>query len=527
MNKTLTKIGVVLSLIFVLPAVFFSVYQINSLNKHELIIEEIYNNQLDAILFSVNQYSTDVLSAWASEVDLLLEDSTFFNSQRLATFFAEKNSIQYLIAIDSADYANIYLFNEGSGRQVNDSLGLHISETLNQRKALIERLFSYLDNGYRKIEPISILKEQDAMLQIFLPQGDLPTNYICGFIITPSSFIQNVLGPKIQAISQEKFVISAFRGQDNSLIYTSDGANNNMHQLNPLPFWLFPDYYLSINLNGQTIETLAHSRLINDIILIIGLDFILLLGVWFVYRNVKREIELAQIKSDFVSNVSHELRTPLSLISMFAETLMLNRIKTEERKQEYYKIISQETVRLTAMVNKILNFSKIEAGQRKYNLKTLDLNELIREVVEAYEFHLSSQGFKYAYFSKDDEMLINGDAEAITEALINLLDNAIKYSPEHKEIAVSTGITDQYFYVEVTDKGLGISDGNQNVIFDKFFRGSGSQSVKGTGLGLSLVKHIMEAHHGKVELISNLGEGSTFRLCFPIRYKVTKLLENS
>ncbi|MEK6477944.1 HAMP domain-containing sensor histidine kinase [Catalinimonas sp. 4WD22] len=527
MNKTLTKIGIVLLLIFFLPAVFFSVYQINSLNKNELIIEEIYNNQLDAILFSVNQYSADILNAWASEVDLLLEDSTFFNTPKLSTFFSEKQTLNYLIAVDSADYSNIYLFNESSGRHVNDTLVLRISEALEENKALIHRLFSYLDNGYRKIEPITLLDDQNSQLQIFLPQADQPSNFIYGFILTPSSFIQNVLAPKIQAVSQEKFVISAYRDYDNLLVYTSDNTNESGRQLHQLPFWLFPNHYLTINLNGQTIEALAQRRIKNDIILIVCLNVIILIGVWFVFRNVKREIELAQIKSDFVSNVSHELRTPLSLISMFAETLMLNRVRSEDRKQEYYKIISQETLRLTAMVNKILNFSKIEAGKRKYNLQPLNLNEVIKEVVDAYEFHISSQGFKYAYEPGADEMPISGDPEAITEALINLLDNAIKYSPDNKEIYVSSGITDQYYYAEITDKGQGITESNQKVIFDKFFRGGGSHSVKGTGLGLSLVKHIMDAHNGKVELISNLGEGSTFRLCFPIKYKVTKLLESS
>lgn len=305
MNKTLTKIGIVLLLIFFLPAVFFSVYQINSLNKNELIIEEIYNNQLDAILFSVNQYSSDILNAWASEVDLLLEDSTFFNTQKLSTFFSEKPTLQYLIAVDSADYSNVFLFNESSGRQMNDFLVLRISKALEEKEALIHRLFSYLDNGYRKIEPITIQDEGNSQLQIFLPQADQSSNFIYGFILTPSSFIQDVLAPKIQAVTQEKFVISAYRDYDNTLVYTSDDVNNNGRQLNQLPFWLFPDHYLTINLNGQTIEALAQRRIKNDIILIVCLNAIILIGVWFVFRNVKREIELAQIKSDFVSNVSH------------------------------------------------------------------------------------------------------------------------------------------------------------------------------------------------------------------------------
>jgi len=531
MNKSLAKIGIVLLLIFVLPAVFFSVYQINSLNKNELIIEEIYNNQLDAILFSVNQYSADVLNAWASEADLLLDDSTTFHAQRLNTFFAEKPDLSYIFVVDSANFNQVQLFNESSGRVIDDSLANKISTTFYERDELVYRLFNYLENGYRKIEPVSAITDENLKLQLFLPLskdfGD--SRYICGFILEPASFIQNVLGPKIQAVTQEKFIISAHQEEDNVLIYTTDAESESGRQLHQLPFWLFPDFYLTIDLNGQTIEALAQNRIKNDLMLIIGLNIIILLGVWFVFRNIKREVELAQLKSDFVSNVSHELRTPLSLISMFAETLMLNRVRTEERKHDYYKIISQETVRLTAMVNKILNFSKIEAGKRIYSLQSINLNEIVKEVIEAYEFHITQQGFSYDFKAADQQLLISGDHEAITEAIINLLDNAVKYSPKEKSIRVSTGHTDQYHFVEVSDKGQGISDTHRKAIFDKFYRATSGnvQSVKGTGLGLSLVKHIMDAHNGRIEVISSLGEGSIFRLCFPKKYKITKLLEST
>ncbi|WPP50809.1 sensor histidine kinase [Catalinimonas niigatensis] len=529
MNKTLAKIGIVLLLIFFLPSVFFSVYQINSLNKNELIIEEIYSNQLDAILFSVNQYSADVLNVWASKVDAWMEEDTLLNSQKLAAFITEMQDLQYILVVDSADFSKVLLFNKSNGRVIDDSLAMTISETFNERKALIYRLYSYLDQGYRKIEPISLINHDHADLQVFLPQGNLPPRYICGFILSPEEFISNILGPKVQAVTQEKFIISAHRASDDALIYSSDNENNSGRKLSQLPFWLFPDYYLAIDLHGQTIEALAQNRIRNDILLIIGINVLILLGAWFVFHNIKREIELAQLKSDFVSNVSHEIRTPLALISMFAETLMMNRVQTEERKQEYYKIISQETARLTAMVNKILNFSKVEAGKRTYNLQMLDLNKVVKEVVEAYEFHVINQGFQYAFEPCKNELSIAGDQEAIIEAIVNLLDNAVKYSSLNKSISVSTGTTDHFHYVEVIDEGDGISDAHQKAIFDKFFRAApkGKPTPRGTGLGLTLVQHIMDEHKGKIELISTVGEGSIFRLCFPIKYKLTKLLESS
>lgn len=528
MKKTLTKIGILLVVIFLLPAGFFSIYQLNSLNKNELIIEEIYNNQLDAILFSVNQYSADVLNAWAAEVDLLLDADTSLNISQLNRFFREKPDIRFFFLVDSADYDKVMLFTAGSGQARDDSLAARISRTFEDRREVIKRLYQYLDNGYRKIEPLSASSDADLKMQIFLPGASIDAPYVCGFLLSPESFIQDVLGPKMQAVTQEKFVISVFQDTNNYQVYTT--APNNAEQerqLHQLPFWLFPDYHLSIDLNGQTIEALAQNRIRNDTILIIGMNVLILLGIWFVFRNIKRELELAQIKSDFVSNVSHEIRTPLSLISMFAETLLMDRVRSEDRKKEYYKIISQETSRLTAMVNKILNFSKMEAGKRTYRLQIIDLDEVVREVVEAYEYHVTQQGFSYHFERYEHKLLISGDADAITEALINLLDNAVKYSQEEKSILVRTGHTEGYHFVEIVDKGSGISDVNQKAIFEKFFRvpQGDVHNTKGTGLGLSLVKHIMDAHRGKIELDSSLGSGSVFRLCFPAYQHEEKALE--
>jgi two-component system phosphate regulon sensor histidine kinase PhoR len=249
------------------------------------------------------------------------------------------------------------------------------------------------------------------------------------------------------------------------------------------------------------------------------LALILVLGVWIVYRNVKREVELAQIKSDFVSNVSHELRTPLALISMFSETLEMNRVKSDEKRQEYYSIISQEANRLGRIVNTILNFSKMEAGKRKFQFEEKDLNTIVEQMFSNYKFHLKNKNFQFKFSPEENLPKIKIDEEAVSEAIINLIDNAVKYSDDKKEINIKTGTDYSFAYVEVFDKGIGISSEDQKKIFDKFFRVSSGlvHNAKGTGLGLTLVKHIMEAHNGKIRLNSKLGEGSTFILLFPIK----------
>jgi two-component system phosphate regulon sensor histidine kinase PhoR len=244
----------------------------------------------------------------------------------------------------------------------------------------------------------------------------------------------------------------------------------------------------------------------------------LLIGVWIVYRNIKKEVELAQIKSDFVSNVSHELRTPLSLISMFSETLEMDRVKTDEKKKEYYSIISQEANRLGKIVNSILNFSKMEAGKRQYNFVESYLNDVTENVYRSYRFHLEQKGFTFNIVKDESIPIIKIDEEAISEAIVNLVDNAVKYSDSNKEITIRTGLETNYAFIEIEDKGIGIPEKDQKKVFEKFFRVSAGNvhNVKGSGLGLSIVKHIVDAHKGEIKLSSTVGEGSKFKLMFPL-----------
>ncbi|HSP86545.1 MAG TPA: HAMP domain-containing sensor histidine kinase, partial [Ignavibacteriaceae bacterium] len=276
-----------------------------------------------------------------------------------------------------------------------------------------------------------------------------------------------------------------------------------------------------ISLRGASIQELAEERVYTNIILVLGLAILLIAGNWFVYRNTKKEIELARIKSDFVSNVSHELRTPLSLINMFAETLELDRVKSDEKKKEYYSIISNEANRLSRIVNKILNFSRMEAGKKTYNFTIAKLNEIVESTFNTYKFHLQNNGFTFKLIQSENLPEIYADNEAVSEALINLIDNAVKYSNEQKEIIITTGFDTEKVFIEVQDKGIGISQDDQKRIFEKFFRATtGSvHNTKGTGLGLTIVKHIMDAHKGEIKLKSNIEKGSAFRLEFKINSK--------
>ena len=397
---------------------------------------------------------------------------------------------------------------------------LEVKNFLLNNSDKIKRLYTYERGGYNKIEPLQNESTDSSTVLIFLLDDPAEIKNICVMVIDPVKFVRNMLGAKIKEIAEDKFIItcsSLSAKTSNDFIFTTDNLNGQEIQRKK-NLWLISNYELGILLKGETIETLAKRRSATNLVLILILIVILIIGVYIVFRNIKKEMELTKIKSDFISNVSHELRTPLALISMFAETLEMGRAKTEEKKQEYYSILSKEAGRLSRIVNKILSFSKIEAGKREYRLSTLDINLLLEEVFKSYQFHLQNNGFKFSFVPGKSIPEIHADGEAMSEAVINLLDNAIKYSTDNKEILIATGIDHGYVFIKVSDKGVGISEENQKKIFDKFYRVTDSlvHNTKGTGLGLTLVKHIVDAHHGKIKVKSKLFEGSSFILNFPV-----------
>jgi two-component system phosphate regulon sensor histidine kinase PhoR len=524
-NKTVKKIGLILIAIIILPAAFLTINELSSLSENEKVIEKIYSDQLEAILFSVNQYSEDVASSWATKIDDLLDELERVNKNEsqimVDSLFNHLPSLTGFFVADSDRDKEIefYLLSEEySNQNVDyDTLNFIIGSLIVENSKVITRLFTYKRGGYRKIEPISHQIANEYAVLMFIDVTPSGISKLTGLLVNPNEFIYRILSPKIQEIAEGEFVISVLNREENfQYNSTKDYDSTKVQQERPL--WIFPNYNVGISIVGSTIEDIVRERVVSNIILISLLTLVLIVGVYIVYRNVKREIEIAQIKSDFVSNVSHELRTPLSLISMFAETLEMGRAKTEEKKKEYYSIISREANRLGRIVNTILNFSKMEAGKRKYLFEEKELNTVIEKIFENYSFHLTNKGFKFNYFPEDKLPAVNIDEEAVSEAVINLIDNAVKYSPDEKHIEITTGIDSTFEYVSVTDKGIGISYEDQRKIFDKFFRVSSAlvHDTKGTGLGLSIVKHVMDAHGGRVVLKSKQGEGSSFQLLFPV-----------
>jgi signal transduction histidine kinase len=241
-------------------------------------------------------------------------------------------------------------------------------------------------------------------------------------------------------------------------------------------------------------------------------------GLFLIYSNVQREIHLSRLKSDFVANVSHELKTPLALIRLFAETLELGRVQGADKAKQYYRIINKESQRLTQLINNILDFSRIEAGRKQYRLVRTDVGRVVQEVLDAYRFPIEQQGFTLEVEMGEDLPEAEIDPEAIEQALLNLVNNAIKYSPNEKYIKLAVRREGGRILISVSDRGIGVPKADQKKIFEKFYRAENSlvHETKGSGLGLALVQHIMEAHGGSVELESTPGKGSTFTLTIPV-----------
>lgn len=510
MTKPIKKIGVFLILIIALPILFFGIREVTSLSENESVIEEIYRNQIETILFSINQFSEDIVRSWGMQLEGITEDGSRTSDKpgkKLTRLFEDNQSLKYIFISDSTHTDKFLVDRKGTQR--NYSPG---SILLKDNQQIINRLYRYKKAGFTKFEPASLSTDKETQFLIFV----LDNKQICTFALDQQKFIKQNLSSKIQSVARNEFIVAVYDSIKDQNIYSTETLPDRKFEQRK-NLWLLPEYSIGIMLKGNTIESLVKERSSLNLYLIIGLSVLMLLVAFWGYRNIKHEVELGQIKSDFVSNVSHELRTPLALINMFAETLTLGRVNSEEKKNEYYNIIHNEAERLSKIVNKILSFSKIEAGKWKYSFVKTNVNSLTEKIYNSYKYHLESSGFEFLYEPSSESLAAKIDSEAVSEAVINLIDNSVKYSGKVKKVVLRTGRTQNSVFIEIEDSGLGISKEEQKKIFDKFYRSSSGNihNTKGTGLGLTLLKYIVDAHKGEIKLTSELEKGSRFRLLFP------------
>jgi two-component system, OmpR family, phosphate regulon sensor histidine kinase PhoR len=513
MSSSLRKVSLLILAIIVLPLLIFSVFEIGNYRQNEKVIQNIYKKQLEAILFSINQYSDDIVSNLASRIENIENNFNPVTESDLPRLMKEVLSMKSIIQLDN----NLKIISTVPNSYRDSAFIPEMISVLQNNSKTIKQLQTYMLGGYRKIESIGNTKNNMQWL-IFLTHIN-ETEVINVLVIDPEKFISQKLDPKIQEIAKGKFDIAAFRAGEALPFYTSDKKYNARNINNREPFWLLTNYLMGIELKDITIADLTRHRVRRDLMVIGLMDIILLSGAWLIFRNVRKQVELSQLKNDFVSGVSHEIRTPLALITMYIETLEMGRVKNADKIKEYYSVILCETSRLSGIVNRILSFSQIESNKRKYFFSSTDINEVIDKTALTFRYLIENNGFGFTFLPEKDLPMVLADKEACADAFMNLLDNAMKYSTEVKDLIVRTGKSEKYVYVEVEDHGIGISENNQKYIFDKFYRVTETNlanKVKGSGLGLAIVKHIMDAHGGKIFVKSTQGSGSLFRLSFPL-----------
>jgi signal transduction histidine kinase len=281
---------------------------------------------------------------------------------------------------------------------------------------------------------------------------------------------------------------------------------------------VFKGLAMGVKYQGTSLEAMSRTWIRNGFLILGFLSLMMIAGIALTKHMVGKEIAVAKLKSDFVSNVSHELRTPLALIRLYAETLELGRITTREKKHQYYRIIRKESERLTALINNILDFSRIEAGRKEYEFRETDIADLVRNTLDSYRYQIEQQGFELEEKIDTELPAVRIDREAIARALVNLVNNALKYSKDEKYIGVKLYRDNGSVKLEVADHGIGIARRDQTKIFEKFYRAGDPlvHNTKGSGLGLSLVRHITEAHGGEIEVESSPGAGSKFIMSLPL-----------
>ena len=318
--------------------------------------------------------------------------------------------------------------------------------------------------------------------------------------------------------------------------------------------------------DGRSLSELVWRERATSLAFLGGTLLVIILGISLTVRAAAHEVALSRLKSDFVSNVSHEFKTPLALIRMFGETLETGMVEDEAKRREFYRIIRAESERLTHLINKVLDFSRIDAGVKQYSFREADVVEVIRNTLDTYRLQVRDLGFTIDAQLPSHPVIGRIDADAVSEALLNLLDNATKYSGESRQIEVSVGtsaslqvvskpacgwrragpprpprradtreerlaargrvglladrtrraedgvLKPAVVTVTVADHGVGIPKEDLPNIFDKFYRARTQQTreTPGSGLGLAMVKHIVEAHGGRVKVESELGRGSRF-----------------
>jgi signal transduction histidine kinase/tetratricopeptide (TPR) repeat protein len=335
------------------------------------------------------------------------------------------------------------------------------------------------------------------------------------FVVRSQELENRFFLPALQSGDWAKGFVIAVRRDSLGAASKQELISSKMHKTAVM----FPSWEITVS--SQKVSTVEIFGM-RAPLLSIGFAFLVIgiisLGIFIIYRDVRREEELSKMKSEFISNVSHELKTPIAAIRMLADNLRESRIESEARRMEYYQLISKEGARLSHLIENILDFSRIEERRKAFRLERHVLSQIVSDTVGQFKSLVEerAQTISIDVAEALPEVLVDPDAIAL--ALFNLLDNAVKYSERDTPISVRVRRSDNSLCIEVEDHGVGISKMEQEKIFEKFYRvhDNARKKIPGSGIGLTLVREIAQAHNGQAKVQSQLGVGSTFQILLPI-----------
>jgi signal transduction histidine kinase len=364
---------------------------------------------------------------------------------------------------------------------------------------------------------------------VYSPVGDEARRLVglVGFTIDQTYFVEQVLPDAISVslpmFDEKEALWVCVRDHQGRLVFPEKGCSpTDTDHVKRFFSFVFTDWTVSLHGKLATPEHWARNNFAVNVTLSTALAVVLLGGIVFTVRTAVREMRLSAMKNEFVSNVSHELRTPLASIRVFAELMRRGRVSDPAKVEEYGTHIEIESRRLSQLINNILDFSRIESGEKVYSFELSDIEEVLERTLATFTVRLRDRHLELDYDSTDEPVpRLYLDVNAMDRAIANLLDNAVKYSTRNDAITVRLDRVDDEVVITVADRGIGIPPDEQERVFDRFHRVGTNlvHDVKGSGLGLSLVRHIVRAHGGRVTLDSEVGTGSTFAIHLPVGWR--------
>ena len=484
-----------------------------------------------ALQSCIEEFVAEVERRYGSAAERALDvPSAIFRGDRLdraAEFFArvdhEGVKTFFVLRFDGEDERGTLMFFDGARTR------MVVPETSAQSRAALLasshwRLFNSKAIPLDAVEIAADEREADNRMLV-APVTDLASQVVgvAGMILDEGYFRQT-LAPQVLERCLAKYFTSGDR--DRLALSILDGQGGLVYAVGrhrvltdevamPMSL-LFKDYRITGGSPERTPEQWSRAGFALNVGLLGVLALVILAGVAVALHTAARAMVLSEMKADFVSNVSHELRTPLASIRVFGELLRLGRVVDPDKVREYGAYIENESRRLTQLINNILDFSRIESGRKSYRLEEVRLDLLAPQIAGSYEVPARQRGVTLRADIRSVPPVL-GDADALAQALHNLLDNAVKYSAEGRSVVLTTEAGGGQVRVSVRDEGPGIAKEEQSKIFERFHRvGTGLvHEVRGSGLGLAIVKHVMDAHGGRASVESEPGRGSCFTLSIP------------